>query len=1372
MAMRSSSDWWRLARRTLVINLVVLLGAFIAVRLLAVTPIGHSFAKSRIESATVRGQSFSIEGLRGDLLGRFTIDRLEVSDPDGAWLVAENTNLTWSPLALLGGKLDLESIAVAELKMARRPAIAETTSQQGRSRGWIKAYQARDMSFPSITLAEGIAGQASNYAATGSLAYLGGKGDIALQLRPTSQKGDIANVDLSWGRSSPLEGVADIQGMPGGLVSTVLGTDQGKAVNAEIAARREDGRWIAEAAALVGEAQVVDLTASLADLKLDLQGTIDPAAFVILSSFAQRVGGETAFKASMADVTKASPISVSIVAPNLTASLDGVLDRTSPNQSLTGLNLSVSKLRAAELLGENDIDITDLSATGILVRHEQGLRFTGKVETPRIKLGDRVANQVRASGVFAIEGSLVSADAQLDVEKLTGVPEVLAEAPVLTFQGSYDRDQLRVISDKATLKTETVLLTAAGSAGLNGVTNMRGTFSISAGKQLPEVAATWSLEGRDGAVSGTVAGTAQPQGLPEDVRLLFGEGAAFSANYARTPAGAITLSQASLRGEKIKLTGSGRFADQSLNASADIMLAAIDVRGVEMAPSEATLRVGGPIDQLNGSLVLLTETLKASGQVFTDLEASADFVLSDHLDADLEISSNYRGLPLTVSAASSLQGQTWSLAEIEGRFNEIGIAGRAAGRGADPAALDIALKMVQHSDTGYPFDGTLVYTGQRLDSSVETANLVLGTAIFDSLKVEVSGTWPRFDTQINASGSNEMFGLNVPFKAEQNITADIAAKSAIIDLAARVGEAEIRSETPVNIAYTDGLSADADLFAFGGSVSFRTNLGAADGQASVVFTNIDIAAIGPLLGRPSLQGKMSGEQVYRSVDNRIEGEYSLVLKDLKRGAQTTPSANINLTGELANDIAAFTLVAEDEGGLSLKGEAEIEIETDYAARSVRLSPNSKTRFTATGGGEIAPLWALVASPDTRLEGDVQMDLSGDGPLKKLRPTGPLTFRNGELEDAQSGLMLKDIRVDATVERTGISVSLLEASGGKGGSLSGEGQYAYSGDGNVAVRLDRLNALKRRDVRAIVSGEAQIGRKDSLTEITGDLRLDQANLDISHLQGGGYITLDVDFENGHDDTQTVEETPAAVRLDLRVRGDQKLYISGPGIDTEWSVDARVSGSPSSPFLRGDAEIVRGEVDLVSRRFKIDEGAIQFSGSPRDATMRVRAVRTSNGITASVLAQGPIMDPEITLGSEPSLPEDEVLSRVLFGRSAAQLSPLEAAQLAGAIAALAGNDSFDITAPLQAAIGVDRLNFGVDDTGGAILSAGKYLADDLYLEIETGATGAPGVAIEWTPLSNVELDATIDPELGPRVAIQWKRDFETLPGEQSVISPDQD
>lgn len=152
-----------------------------------------------------------------------------------------------------------------------------------------------------------------------------------------------------------------------------------------------------------------------------------------------------------------------------------------------------------------------------------------------------------------------------------------------------------------------------------------------------------------------------------------------------------------------------------------------------------------------------------------------------------------------------------------------------------------------------------------------------------------------------------------------------------------------------------------------------------------------------------------------------------------------------------------------------------------------------------------------------------------------------------------------------------------------------------------------------------------------------------------------------------------------------------------------------------------------------------------------------MRDTGDVDVQIRVTGTVATPEIQLASSPNLPEDEILSRVLFGRSASQLGPVEAAQLAVAIRGYTSGNSFDLVGELQDAIGVDRLEVGVDQTGQANVGAGKYLDDNVYLEVKTGTQGNPQFNIEWTPRSNLEISTQVQSNADPKFSIQWKRDF---------------
>src|SRR5690606_2009201 len=126
---------------------------------------------------------------------------------------------------------------------------------------------------------------------------------------------------------------------------------------------------------------------------------------------------------------------------------------------------------------------------------------------------------------------------------------------------------------------------------------------------------------------------------------------------------------------------------------------------------------------------------------------------------------------------------------------------------------------------------------------------------------------------------------------------------------------------------------------------------------------------------------------------------------------------------------------------------------------------------------------------------------------------------------------------------------------------------------------------------------------------------------------------------------------------------RIFLRGRGLDLEMALNAHVGGTTAQPLLTGTARVVRGDYDFAGKRFEFDDrGAVQLSTNPAAIRLDLTATREDPSLTAVVRIRGTAAKPEITLTSSPVLPNDEVLSQVLFGRSASQLSPLEAAQLA--------------------------------------------------------------------------------------------------------------
>jgi translocation and assembly module TamB len=219
-------------------------------------------------------------------------------------------------------------------------------------------------------------------------------------------------------------------------------------------------------------------------------------------------------------------------------------------------------------------------------------------------------------------------------------------------------------------------------------------------------------------------------------------------------------------------------------------------------------------------------------------------------------------------------------------------------------------------------------------------------------------------------------------------------------------------------------------------------------------------------------------------------------------------------------------------------------------------------------------------------------------------------------------------------------------------------------------------------------------------------------------------------------EKVKKAPNAfgnVQLNIKVTAPEKFYVSGMGLESEWSADLTINGTSNQPRLSGNLEVVRGTLGFAGRSFKIDQGRIDFLGeNPIDPRISFQASDDIDATTVHITVSGRSSDPQIAFTSTPGLPQDEVVSRILFGRSAANLSSIQALQLAASLNSLrGGGGGFNPLDKLRSATGLDRLRvLGADETNGrgTAIAAGKYITDNIYIEVITDARGFTATQLE--------------------------------------------
>ncbi|MDA7568716.1 translocation/assembly module TamB [Emcibacteraceae bacterium] len=126
----------------------------------------------------------------------------------------------------------------------------------------------------------------------------------------------------------------------------------------------------------------------------------------------------------------------------------------------------------------------------------------------------------------------------------------------------------------------------------------------------------------------------------------------------------------------------------------------------------------------------------------------------------------------------------------------------------------------------------------------------------------------------------------------------------------------------------------------------------------------------------------------------------------------------------------------------------------------------------------------------------------------------------------------------------------------------------------------------------------------------------------------------------------------------------------------------------------------------------------------------------------------------------MPENEVLSRILFGTSVAELTAVEAVQLASAVYSLSNGGGHGILGGIRRAIGVDRLSIDNDNGReyGTTITGGKYLTNNVYVEVSTApATGETATSVEIDLTRNLSLVTRRTMDNDNNLSVRWFWDY---------------
>ena len=547
-----------------------------------------------------------------------------------------------------------------------------------------------------------------------------------------------------------------------------------------------------------------------------------------------------------------------------------------------------------------------------------------------------------------------------------------------------------------------------------------------------------------------------------------------------------------------------------------------------------------------------------------------------------------------------------------------------------------------------------------------------------------------------------------------------------------------------------GIPAVADLLRGVGTIDGRVGR-RTDGTLSASNLDVDFPNFS-VTGDFDSQGGGGG-----SFDARL-ADVGLFVPDLNGAATARGTARMRPGGGVTLDISATGPggIAADVSGsvggggalnLNIDGQAPLQLANPYIDPR-RLSGTATFDIGVNGPPALSSVTGTVNIADGRLaaptlgqalEGiggtirlsrsQAQIDLGGSLDTGgRVEVTGPIGLTSpfvADLTVAADGLVVQDPRLYETVVDGRITVS---------GPLTGGAQIAGTIDiGATEIRVPSSSVSALGDLPDV----RHVGATPAVRETLGRADIAVTGGETAEAESGG-------------------GGGPAYGLDILVRAPSRIFIRGRGLDAELGGRLRITGTTAQVVPIGEFELIRGRLDILQQRFELDEGSVVLQGDFVPFIRLVARTEAQDGTTVSIIVSGPADDPEVTFSSTPDLPQDEVLSRLIFGRDLSSISPFQAVQLASAVATLSGRGGVGLVDSFRQNLGLDDLDITTDADGNAAVRAGTYVTDNIYTDVTVGSENTEiNLNLDLTDSITVTGSAGSDGDTG--IGIFYERDY---------------
>ena len=1345
--------------------------------------------------------TIEITGLTGVLSGPVSVEQVSISDSKGTWLSVQGIEADVSRWALLSGQISASRLSVQAVDVERQPVAGQNQQQ---SSGGLPAIKAEldNIFVRSIALAQPVFGESAQLQLTGSVLLRDDPVDLSGALDLVRIDGTFGEIMSEWKvspNSNELELKLTVQEPADGILARALNIHGLPAVDVRLAGQGPLDNWHS------------DLS-----IRLDGELTAQGAVSLAYTDDKQSISGSLEGRLAPLVPPTITPLFAGTTQIQIAAERDG--ENTFRIQNFSARSGLVSLEASGHVLSaDNSVDLNaalTFGSSGSVVALDLG-------QDNPLEVGFTQLNTSLKGGLseasWSLEGSLASvADGDRSLSGLS----IAGQSQAIDFINGAGPLEVTLRTESLSTGQESLDALVGGAVVVNAKAGIKsGILSIdnsqiSAGQITAEMTGEVDLAGQDFELD-LSAEIAQQNAAPWDG--LFGnQPAQVSARVSRDDEGLLQLSNVALESGNLGATATGKVSSQLLEFEGRASLVALSslnasLTGALTADVELTGTPLSPqfnVDAQGDDITILEKPLE--GLEFSVVGSAPQ----SGLMADVNLVGRYENQPISITA--SVRSSSDGAPQVD-RLNVV-VPGATAGgelranaSGILEGTLDLDITslaqlgplLLQEGLSG-ALDGRIVFGEsqgvQAVNADLTSQTLDLGAALISSAQISAqvinSGGGPTIDATVNTAS------VNVSGTELRNMRSTVS------------GGLDSLAFTVDGLLRSDPLSVAGEFSSQHGTTTIE--IGKVNGRIASIPVNLSQPATITLLDQganlETVRLRVGEGQVVVSGSATDQLDFDVTVQSFPvtlldnfaptgLGQSGTINASAKITGSPSDPavnysatLANFSVAASREAQIPAIG---------VTANGAFASGNLTVNANATGGGmdltaggsvDVSGTPSFDLSVNGRapfefaaiplsnagilLEGGVTVALTVSGTSQSPVIQGRLSTENAVFIEENSALTVRDINGQIDFNGTRASIANMT------GRLGTKGRLSVSG----FVDIDPANGMPA-DIKLTVTdgtysnGEIITTQFDADMEVSGALTrsaaiggtvtLDRTDInipeqlpssipmvDVKHLHASRAVAAQAkeiapQTSSGGDGSQS----GGVLQLDLTVSAPARIFLRGRGIDAEFGGSIQVTGTTSAPRAKGTFSMIRGRLDVLTQRFDFDRGTIVFAG-PMDPNLDFQTTTTVSGTSYSIVVGGTASSPEISFTSSPTVPQDEILAKLFFGKDLSKLSPFQIAQLANAVSQLSGvNSGEGLLGRLRSLSGLANVDIVPDEEGtGAALGIGSYLNDRTYINVEKGLSGGAGkvtVDIDLTGNLKARGEARSDGET--KAGIFFERDY---------------